>query len=146
MPDYRFLMPCEKSEIDTNMKGFQNLKNIDFISMTWETGLKNAIVSSKIILNPSLWSSPVEGAFLKSIKFNGCVAVVPTDFSFQKEIPTDVIIHLDECIDSSVQILINIINSQGLLKLYKQNSSEWLVTYKKNTENNFDDFLEESIL
>lgn len=142
MPEYRFLMPYEKSEL--NMKSFQNLKNIDFIPMTWETGLKNAIVNSKIILNPSLWSSPVEGALLKSIKFNGCVAVVPIDFSFQKEIPRDVVIHLYESIDSSVQLLQKMIISQTLMDLYKHNSSKWLASYQRITENNFDDFLKES--
>jgi hypothetical protein len=62
---------------------------------TWETGLKEKIINSKIVLNPSLWSSPVEGALLKSIKYNGCVSVANILSSFINEIPDDICLKLN---------------------------------------------------
>ncbi len=110
--------------------------------MRWETGLKEAICKCKIVINPSLWSSPVEGALLKSIKNNGCVAVVPVDCSFQKEISPDVVIHLEGNISESVNILNNVIQSHALITTYKLNSSKWLCNYIKSTDCNFDDFIQ----
>jgi hypothetical protein len=111
--------------------------------MTWETGLREAISACKIVVNPSLWSSPVEGALLKSIKSNGCVAVVPVDYSFQKEIPFDVVIHLKNEISESVRILSDAILSQQLIDNYKIKSSEWLEGYEKSTTDHFDKFIKD---
>lgn len=143
MPNLKFLIPYKRNEI-SSLNNFSSIKNVDFISMSWETGLKSAIVNAKIVINPSLWSSPVEGALLKSIKFNGCVAIVPVDFSFQKEIPKDVVVHLNESLDSSVITLVNLLNSKNLIEKYKQNSSKWLNNYQQSTINNFKKFFKES--
>ena len=142
MPMYRFLIPFSKSDMRYKKNGIDYIDNLDFISMRWETGLKEAICKCKIVINPSLWSSPVEGALLKSIKNNGCVAVVPVDCSFQKEISPDVVIHLDGNISESVNILNNVIQSHALITTYKLNSSKWLCNYTKSTDCNFDDFIQ----
>ena len=76
---YRDIKDCQKCPLGASRTKF-----------VFGTGNPNA----KIVINPSLWSAPVEGALLKSIKYNGCIAIVPIDFSFKKEIPSDTVIHL----------------------------------------------------
>jgi hypothetical protein len=143
MREYRFLIPYAKSDLSKYANKLNSINNLDCISMTWETGLREAISACKIVVNPSLWSSPVEGALLKSIKSNGCVAVVPVDYSFQKEIPFDVVIHLKNEISESVRILSDAILSQQLIDNYKIKSSEWLEGYEKSTTNHFDKFIKD---
>lgn len=137
LPNLKFLMPYDKKEIAHPV---HHLKNVDFISMSWETGLKEAIANAKIVINPSLWSAPVEGALLKSIKYNGCIAIVPIDFSFQKEIPSDTVIHLHSSINKSASILTKIISSNHKIETYKKKSKEWLFNYQKDTNSNFKTF------
>ena len=105
--------------------------------------MKTAVANCKIVINPSLWSAPVEGALLKSIKYNGCVAIVPGDFSFQKEIPLDTVIHLDIDITKSVTKLTTILTSKELTEGYKVKSLKWLNYHKKETEFNFKTFFKE---
>ena len=61
------------------------LTNVTFFDCTWETGLKEAVANARVVVNPSLWSAPIEGAFLKSVAFNGNVAVVESKFGFSSE-------------------------------------------------------------
>jgi hypothetical protein len=110
-------------------------------SISWKTGLKEAVMNVSIVINPSLWSSPVEGALLKSIKYNGCVAILPIEYSFQKEIPTDVVIHLENKVSESVVILENVFNSISIIEEYKKQSSQWFKPNTKSTHNKFDKFL-----
>jgi hypothetical protein len=137
MPSLRFLMPYDKSEV-SSLKDFNSLNNFYLISMSWETGLKSAINNTKIVINPSLWSSPVEGALLKSIKFNGCVAILPIDFSFQKEIPVDTVIHLSFDLVTAKELLMKVLNSENLQNLYKFNSAIWLNEYERSVSVKFD--------
>ena len=61
----------------------------------WQNGLKEKVENAKIVLNPSLWSAPVEGALLKSINYNGCVAVCSVKDSFVSELPDKIVLKLD---------------------------------------------------
>lgn len=140
MSNHSFLIPYNRSNLNLDIKKNQKINNVDFISMSWETGLKTAVANCKIVINPSLWSAPVEGALLKSIKYNGCVAIVPGDFSFQKEIPLDTVIHLDTDITKSVKKLTSILISKKLTQGYKVKSLKWLNYYQKETEFNFKTF------
>lgn len=142
MSNHSFLIPYGRSDLNLSIKKNHNIDNVDFISMSWETGLKTAVANCKIVINPSLWSAPVEGALLKSIKYNGCVAIVPGDFSFQKEIPLDTVIHLDTDITKSVKILTSILSSKISIENYKTKSLIWLKSYQNNTVLNFKSFFE----
>jgi len=142
MVNHSFLIPYNSSDLNLDIKDLQNSDNIDFISMSWETGLKTAVANCKIVINPSLWSAPVEGALLKSIKYNGCVAIVPVDFSFQKEISSDTVIKLDTDINKTVKRLTSIITSKKLIENYQVKSLKWLNSYQKATEFNFKTFFE----
>jgi hypothetical protein len=143
MPEYKFLMPYSKSELVANVSIYENLTNVDFISMSWETGLKYEIENCRIVINPSLWSAPVEGALLKSIYHNGAVAVLDTNLSFQQEIPDNVLIKLSNDFVQSKKILTKVLQSDLEIALFKQNSKDWLIEYKECSNLLFDEFLKE---
>jgi hypothetical protein len=143
MPEYKFLMPYSKNELVTNVGTYENLTNVDFISMSWETGLKYEIENCRIVLNPSLWSAPVEGALLKSIYHNGAVAVLDTNLSFQQEIPDNVLIKLSNDFMQSKKILTKVLQSDFEIALFKQNSKDWLTKYRECSNLLFDEFLKE---
>lgn len=141
MPNYRFLIPNKINQIDKGIHSYQNIKNIDFNAMTWETGLKEAIINCKVVINPSLWSSPVEGALLKSIFFNGAVAVVDSDYSFQQEIPNNVVIKLAANVEQAKEKLLEVISSEDKINKLKVNSKKWFDDYQTSSNLLFDDFL-----
>ncbi len=145
MPEYSFLVPYSIGDINQHHKKIENIFNIDFIRMTWYDGLKECIKNCKIVINPSIWSAPVEGALLKSIKFNGCVAIIPSDYSFQKEIPVDAVINLDKSYEKSISILKQTINSEIIIKSYVIKSNKWLLSYINDTYSNFDYFIKQKL-
>ena len=146
MNEYSFAIPYTKQQVRSVIPDLKYLKNLDFLSVTWETGLLEILTKSKIVLNPSLWSAPVEGALLKSIHYNGCVAVIDVNYSFQQEIPDSVLIKLPKNIQTAKEILSLVINSEKEINRLKRNSKDWLVNYNKNTELLFDIFLSNKIL
>lgn len=144
MPNYKFLIPYAQEDLDNfNLK---HISNLYCVSMSWATGLKDAVRNAKVVLNPSLWSAPVEGALLKSIKTNGCVAIVPVEYSFQKEIPSNTVIHLSEDLNESVETLVDIVQSDELMKCYKTNSAKWIAEYENQTMASFDKFIIEELV
>jgi hypothetical protein len=113
--------------------------NITFKNMRWESGLKEHVMTSKIVLNPSLWSAPIEGALIKSILFNGAVGTFGFPYSFTSEIPNGNIIKLDnKSIEDSANILRNIINDKKKLNKLKSNSKEWVKEFIENNSNVFE--------
>jgi hypothetical protein len=146
MNEYSFAIPYTKQQVRSVIPDLKYLKNLDFLSVTWDTGLLEILTKSKIVLNPSLWSAPVEGALLKSIQYNGCVAVIDVNYSFQQEIPDSVLIKLPKNIQTAKEILSLVLNSEKEINRLKKNSKDWLVNYNKNTELLFDLFLSNKIL
>ena len=49
--------------------------------MRWESGLHEAVRTANLVLSPSLWSSPCEGALIKNI----VIAKAPGDCAFGAE-------------------------------------------------------------
>jgi hypothetical protein len=145
MNNRSFIVPYSKQEVLKAVENFRDLDNVDFISTTWDTGLKEILINSKVVINPSLWSAPVEGALLKSIKYNGCVAVVPAEFSFQKELPNDVVQKLSFEISNSVPVLNNLADSEAERAVYKENSMKWFKAYLKNVNISFDNFISKQL-
>lgn len=141
MPEFSFLIPYRKSELNISDDILTDLENLHCVNMSWETGLRYAVEKCRVVINPSLWSAPVEGALLKSIHFNGCVAVVPVDYSFQKEIPQDVVVHLHEDLDYSVDILKSVVESNEKRKNFKRQSAVWIKTYTVETQTNFESLI-----
>ncbi len=83
-PDVSFLFPFEAP--DRQLPG-----NCVFESMTWEEGLKEKVRAARLVLVPSLWSAPIEGALVKSIALARGVLVVENKSTFSSEIPRDVV-------------------------------------------------------
>lgn len=142
MPEYSFAIPYSLQQVKNVVLDFTNLENLSFLSVTWDTGLLDVLQNSKVIINPSLWSAPVEGALLKSIKYNGCVAVVPVDYSFQKEIPTNVVISLEGSIQYAKEMLTETISSEKIREEYIKSSRTWLKNYQNVTTKRFNEFMQ----
>jgi len=84
LPELSFLVPEEFDKLKAIFNN--NLpKNIYCFKMTWETGLKEFVVNAKLVVNPSLWSAPIEGALIKSAEHNDNVATVISKFGFEAE-------------------------------------------------------------
>ena len=86
LPKLKIFIPVSKSAATSTFGCTAELAHVVFDECTWETGLKDAVQKSKLVINPSLWSAPVEGAFLKSLAHNGNVAVVESRFGFAQEL------------------------------------------------------------
>lgn len=72
-----------------------SIPNLFYIPCSWESGLLDLIIKCDIVMCPSIWSAPIEGALLKSLYWNGVVAVHKTDFAFSNEI-YEKILHIDD--------------------------------------------------
>ncbi len=84
LPEYNFLIPDDKGNV-VSILGRTVPDNIDFMAVSWESGLKELVVNARIVLNPSMWSAPIEGALIKSAAFNENVATVATMYGYEKE-------------------------------------------------------------
>lgn len=105
LPELRILFPCHIEEV-YSLIGRRDIpfsENCIFIPMTWESGLKEHVIHCRVVLVPSLWSAPVEGSLIKSIFYNGRVAVVDTTFGFHKEIPEQFVCRLTPDLRASAE-------------------------------------------
>ena len=97
--------------------------NIVFESVSWNTGLKELVINAKLVLNPSVWSAPVEGALIKSIYYNGNVAVPITQYGFVNDIPYDCLLRLTNDIQESTKVIDSFLLSRNS---FKKKSQTWL--------------------
>ncbi|VFQ47291.1 hypothetical protein MSL71_49860 [Desulfoluna butyratoxydans] len=89
LTERRFLFPFEKPEWVTNA-----LPNCTFKDFRWESGLREAVTGCPLVLVPSLWSAPIEGALIKSIRLAQKTAVIRNETAYSREIPEDVLLQL----------------------------------------------------
>jgi len=97
-PELKFLFP-----FSDRVLGFSDVarpENCTFCSLTWETGLREAVQASRFVLVPSLWSAPIEGALVKSIALGNAVAVLDEPTAFSSELSEDLVLKLpaDVCV------------------------------------------------
>jgi hypothetical protein len=85
MPYLNFLIPDSRGTV---VRATNSLPpdNVTCIEMSWETGLREAVASARLVINPSMWSAPMEGALIKSARFNKNVATVQSQFAYEAEI------------------------------------------------------------
>jgi len=134
LPQIKFFMPCTKFDMERVIGRSIKEKNITFIPCFWENGLRDAVEGAKLVCVPSLWSAPIEGALLKSILYNGEVAVVKTEYGFSQEIAKNVLLHLSS--DPSHAALEISMYLTGGTKL-KEKSHQWLELFNsKNSVSN----------
>jgi hypothetical protein len=84
LPELTFFVPDTKENIKLVFNG-DIPSNIFFKDITWETGLLEEVEHAKLVINPSLWSAPVEGALVKSAAFNKNVATVKSKYGYENE-------------------------------------------------------------
>lgn len=87
MPEFSFLIPDKFSNVVRIAKASPSA-NVCCELMNWETGLRDAVASARLVINPSMWSAPIEGALVKSAKFNKNVATVESQYGYEAEIQT----------------------------------------------------------
>jgi len=91
-PKLSFVFPCSLEA--SGMAEDSVPPNVTFRDMRWNTGLREAVSQARFVLNPSLWSCPIEGALVKSMMQARAVAVVDTPTGFSKEIPDALVLRL----------------------------------------------------
>ena len=96
--------------------------------MSWENGLKETCIESKLVFCPSLWAAPIESALIKSIIFSENCGVVKVDYSFSDEIDDNIIHKFDIENDKSNNVLLKKIMRNEILT-NKKNKAKWLEKY-----------------
>jgi hypothetical protein len=129
LPHLQFFMPCSKLEIETLLGQNIEAKNITFKACTWEQGLKEILINTKLVCVPSLWSAPIEGALLKSILCNGEVGIIKTKYGFTQEIPDNVLLNLSPNPSHAAEEISRYFRSG---KKLKEESQKWLQRFNSN--------------
>jgi hypothetical protein len=133
LKQYTFLIPasferCKK--IISNKLEKKCVKNILFKDITWENGLKEYVINSKIILCPSLWSAPIEGALIKSFIFNGTVATMTSRYSFINNLPDNICCKLNSNnFNETIKVLTELVKNKKLRDNFKKESKKWIKIY-----------------
>jgi len=136
LKQFSFLIPasygrCKKIIGNKILKN--DLKNVIFLDINWESGLKEYVINSKVILCPSLWSAPIEGALIKSFIFNGVVALVPAKYSFTNDLPESIYCKLDtNCFDETTKKLKELIENEPYRNNLRQNAQNWVELFLNN--------------
>lgn len=65
LPNLRIFIPASKNTATSAFGCISELEHVIFKECTWETGLKEAVQKASLVVNPSLWSTPVEGGVFK---------------------------------------------------------------------------------
>jgi hypothetical protein len=89
MPEASFLFPYAAPA------GLAAPANAHFVPCSWEGGLGSAVAAARIVLVPSLWSAPIEGALVKSMLQGRLVATVACEGAWSEEIPDRLRLRLD---------------------------------------------------
>lgn len=129
LPDYSFLLPVALESVNRQLdQRFirEDYPNVIFDDMDWNSGLAHHVSSCKIVMTPSLWSAPIEGALIKSILHNGVVAVAPTAYSLAQELPDDVVVKLNtESLEESAILLADILENVQVREEIRNRAWEW---------------------
>lgn len=132
-PDLKYLIPSKKSEVEALMGKKINVENIFFEKMSWESGLNKAVTNSRLIMCPSMWSAPIEGAVVKSLLYNGNLAMVETNYSFVHDIPHKIILKLTGNLKKDKIILIEYLKKENEFK----NNGDWIEKKIQNWIKNY---------
>ncbi|MFA7942778.1 hypothetical protein ACEK06_09980 [Pseudomonas brenneri] len=85
LDEFTAFIPSSKTQCEQVLQRPITADNITFKECSWETGLKDAVLTCGLVVNPSLWSAPIEGALQKSIYYAGCVATVESLYGYERE-------------------------------------------------------------
>lgn len=118
LENYYFIFPSKKPPEIQSVP-----KHIKFIDIRWDNGLKEMVLNADLILCLSMWSAPIEGALVKSIYYNGNVAVMNNLFGFSMEIPDDVVLKLSYNLNEAINE-VNIFMNNNIN--FSEKSISWL--------------------
>lgn len=118
--NYNILIPCDRKEVKIKIPISEN---VIFKKMNWDSGLKTEVENAGLVINPSIWSSAVEGALLKSVYFNGNVAVISTQYGFVSSIPNEILLKLTYNTRHSAKIIENFFVKKNDMS---EDSRKWL--------------------
>jgi hypothetical protein len=90
-PELKYLVPIDRGGMNV-----EATHNVTIAAMRWESGLYDAVRTARLVLAPSLWSSPCEGALIKNIVIAKAPGVVDVPSAFSAEIPQDVVLRLPQ--------------------------------------------------
>ena len=103
LPELSILLPGRLDEA-ADQSGEEGLPdNVKVMDINWETGLREEVESCRLVLCPSMWSAPIEGALVKSILHNGRVAVFNTRYGYQADLPPDLVLRLGPDLEVSAR-------------------------------------------
>lgn len=85
LEEYSFFMPASKDVVKKEISRLEFPVNVHFEDITWENGLSTYIASARLVVHPSMWSAPIEGALLKSAALNRNIATVRTRYGYEAE-------------------------------------------------------------
>ncbi len=130
LPNKKFFIPAERKTCEELLKRKKFSQNIIFKKCTWETGLKEVLSSSKFAFNPSIWSAPIEGALIKSLKYNGNVITVKSEFGFENELSREAeILRLSSNPIKGANELIKFLSNERTLSVNKNH--KWIEKYRQ---------------
>lgn len=133
LSDYTFIVPHKRQ------KHYPVLDNVRYKPCSWETGLNVLVKNAAIVMNPSLWSAPVEGALLKSLALNKKVIVVKSKYGFINEIPDDILLKLNaENVKSDA---IEVRNYMTMDSLDRSQTKAWMTKYLEKSNYRINEFL-----
>lgn len=116
LPKYSFLFPFKNIY-------HEQIVNVDFIEMNWGTGLRDYVCSSKLTFCPSVWSAPIEGSVIKTLKLGVALGVFNSDYSFSLELPDSVVLKLTGSIDTDVKLIDKLISTEKYKLVGKEGKS-----------------------
>lgn len=90
LPEWDFLVPSAAEDFVRHFGPTEGLPpNLIFRRQSWDSGLAESVAAADLVLCPSNWSAPIEGAVLKSLATNGLVGLFPHETSFASEVPAE---------------------------------------------------------
>lgn len=102
-PEYSFMFPGAPANLAR--LGVSPSRNCHFKEMNWSNGLKEMVANARLVLCPSLWSVPIEGALVKSIAYSKMTAVVDEPTAYSSEIPPDIVLKLPGRVEDAAVIV-----------------------------------------
>ena len=136
MQAVRFIIPAPAQDLHSRFIP----QNVECQDVTWLNGLKELVENASLVLNPSMWSAPIEGALIKSLAHNPNVATVETRYGYESEIPDEVgLIRLPQDIILASKIIEQFLDKDGGPMLIDTARIKWLK--ELNTSNQFERFI-----
>jgi hypothetical protein len=123
LPEFTFFAPTGSLPSD-----YQNLSNVSYAPIRWESGLEKKVRNARLVLTPSLWSNTPEAATLKSLMYNGAVGIVKNEYGFANEVDEEAYVALTGVPETDAKVVAEFLN-QSDSDAYKSNAVKYVEKY-----------------